>query len=543
MPPREGSKVRLIGLKNPDLNGKIGHVANYSRDGERVMISIIDGPQGLVKVKPKQIEVIEEPGGGGGGRPGMQRGHSSRRSVRRRSRDDFNDSRGKNSRGMSRERDYNGSRRNGSNSNGLRSSTMRRVGSEGNFRDNASQAASHSTHASVEVLETLRSADAMFELADTSGDGVVSQEEFEHYMKKHTDHDINMIRECFYMIDLDHNGDITRDEVRGAFLKKRRDLKGGGDDVSVSKKNFEEDLLKVSKDADALFDKADVDNSGTLTVREFELYMKRNTHHSDEAIHELFDTMDIDNDGFITREEVRKAYMEKNKEGGGKTSLMDLLGLDDDEMAEIEDDVYNMFFLSEPCSSSYWFAIATFILKLGLIIIIAIDLFTEGIFPDSSDVSFNVKLTQFLLLPVNVSVQEELITTFFVYANLKWSKEIQSLNPGASKCKYHISNVMRFIDGIAFLFINTTLMLQATQVLGAFLNFAALQFLSSIDNVALHLARDGYLSESLEQVAGDVLLMKLPKNHNDSLQVLDSILLGATYLATLVVWIVFTFVW
>ena len=101
---------------------------------------------------------------------------------------------------------------------------------------------------------------------------------------------------------------------------------------------------------------------------------------------------------------------------------------------------------------------------------------------------------------------------------------------------------MRFIDGLAFLFINTTLLLQATQVLGAFLNFAALQFLSSIDNVALHLARDGYLTESLEEVAGDVLLMKLPKNSNEKLQVLDSILLATTYIVCLVAWVMFVFV-
>ena len=110
------------------------------------------------------------------------------------------------------------------------------------------------------------------------------------------------------------------------------------------------------------------------------------------------------------------------------------------------------------------------------------------------------------------------------------------------KAKFHFANFMRFIDGLAFLFINTTLLLQATQVLSAFLNFAALQFLSSIDNVALHLARDGYLTESLETVAGDVLLMKLPKNSNEKLQVLDSILLATTYIVCLVAWVMFLFV-
>merc|ERR1711957_845941 len=98
------------------------------------------------------------------------------------------------------------------------------------------------------------------------------------------------------------------------------------------------------------------------------------------------------------------------------------------------------------------------------------------------------------------------------------------LNPGASKCKYHGANLMRFLDGLLFLCINTWLLLSATDTIGAFLNFAALGFLSSIDNQGLHLARDGYLGNSLETVAGDV-------------QMMDTLLLVLTVLATIVTWV------
>ena len=99
---------------------------------------------------------------------------------------------------------------------------------------------------------------------------------------------------------------------------------------------------------------------------------------------------------------------------------MDILGLETDDMAELEDDVYNMFFLADTCSQGFWFAIIVWILKLSLILIIALDLFDTGDFPDqSTEVSGLVKTTQFLLMPVNVAVQEELITTFYLYANLR----------------------------------------------------------------------------------------------------------------------------
>ena len=432
----EGTEVRLVGLKNPDLIGKYGRIANYVRDGERVMVKLQEGK--MVKLKPKQIEAVDDGGGGGGGGRGPPP-RQPRNSVQQSSRS---------MRSMN----------NGSNHsmNKMRQPSARSMNSD--------------MTGDAELLETLKSADAMFDIADTDGDGLLSAEEFEYYMKRHTDHDTQMIRECFMMIDKDGNGDVTRDEVREAFLQKRRDLKG--ETHTDEKKEKEDSLLSAARDADALFDKADVDGSGQISKREFEVFMKRNTTHTDDAIHKLFDSMDVDGDGYITREEVRKAYL-KQKNGDGKVSFQDLLGLKDDDMADIEDDVYNMFFLSDTFSAAFWYALMVWGLKLGLILIIAFDLYKnlniegEQLFPDNSEVPTNVRAAQFLLLPVNVAVQEELITTFFIYANLKWGKQILELNPGATKGKYHFANLMRFIDGLAFLFINTTLLLQATEVLGA----------------------------------------------------------------------------
>ena len=432
----EGTEVRLVGLKNPDLIGKYGRIANYVRDGERVMVKLQEGK--MVKLKPKQIEAVDDGGGGGGGGRGPPP-RQPRNSVQQSSRS---------MRSMN----------NGSNHsmNKMRQPSARSMNSDMTW--------------DAELMETLKSADAMFDIADTDGDGLLSAEEFEYYMKRHTDHDTQMIRECFMMIDKDGNGDVTRDEVREAFLQKRRDLKG--ETHTDEKKEKEDSLLSAARDADALFDKADVDGSGQISKREFEVFMKRNTTHTDDAIHKLFDSMDVDGDGYITREEVRKAYL-KQKNGDGKVSFQDLLGLKDDDMADIEDDVYNMFFLSDTFSAAFWYALMVWGLKLGLILIIAFDLYKnlniegEQLFPDNSEVPTNVRAAQFLLLPVNVAVQEELITTFFIYANLKWGKQILELNPGATKGKYHFANLMRFIDGLAFLFINTTLLLQATEVLGA----------------------------------------------------------------------------
>mmetsp|Transcript_27617 Transcript_27617/g.57114 ORF Transcript_27617/g.57114 Transcript_27617/m.57114 type:complete len:496 (-) Transcript_27617:155-1642(-) len=485
--PPEGSRVRLIGLKNPSLNGQVGQITGYAQGGERVMISLLDTPSpSVVKVKPKQMEVFTD---------GPRRRMASR-----------------------------------SRSNGYGNS-MRR-GLSRDLRDDASH----------ELVQLLKSADEMFEMADTSGDGVISKQEFDYYMKRNTKHSKEMIHDAFRMIDRDGDGEITMEEVRKAFLQKRREVNGksglGGGE--------EDELLMCSRDADALFERADTSGDGYLSKMEFELYMKRNTKHSDIAIRELFSMMDVDNDGFITRDEVRRVFLRQKKESGGngagieggeKMSMGELLGLDDDDMNELADDVYNMFFLSRPCGQAFWYALLIFALKTGLFVIIAIDLLTNKSFPDGSEVPLLVKCTQFLLLPVAVAIEEELIVTFFIYSNLKWSPVILELNPYAYKYKYHLGNMMRLIDGLLFLFINTSLLLQAVDILSMFLNFAALQFLQEIDNIALHLARDGYLTENLEEVANDVTLMKLPRNHNGMLQVLDSLLLFVTFVVLVVAWV------
>ena len=133
--PPVGTRVILVGLKNPNLNEQIGYIENYSRDYERVIVALEDegAPQSIVKVKPKQIEIIDEGSynngrsnsrnnGGGGGRPGLNRGQSTRSRM------------------------MNGSSRSMNRSNG---SGMRRTSSVNSFQTNG-------TDPQEELMETLR---------------------------------------------------------------------------------------------------------------------------------------------------------------------------------------------------------------------------------------------------------------------------------------------------------------------------------------------------------------------------------------------------
>ena len=108
-----------------------------------------------------------------------------------------------------------------------------------------------------------------------------------------------------------------------------------------------------------------------------------------------------------------------------------------------------------------------------------------------------------------IVTQEELITSFFIFSHLKYSPEIKRRHPGAKKwskrnllqiwllyvmdvsdksifimytlknanTEYFVAHCSRLLDGLLFLFINTCVMLlQKNDVLGLFLNFAALMW-------------------------------------------------------------------
>jgi len=210
-----------------------------------------------------------------------------------------------------------------------------------------------------------------------------------------------------------------------------------------------------------------------------------------------------------------------------------------DEEVSINDDVYNMFFLSNIGGQAFYYALYIFVLKLTLYTVLAMDTWvTEG--PEVMD--NKVLIAQFLMIPVAVAMQDDLMTTFFLIGNIKFSPALQEQNPDASNLKFHIANFGRGFDGLYSLFINFIILLKAQSVQALFLNFAALQFLQTIDNIALDLASNGYLTECLERVADNVKNAKLPRKSNPWFLVMDTVFFVTAFLILVVIWVYVNFV-
>jgi len=208
---------------------------------------------------------------------------------------------------------------------------------------------------------------------------------------------------------------------------------------------------------------------------------------------------------------------------------------EEEESHSIPNDVYTLFFVSELCGPASFYSIYVFLLKISLYSFLAIDTFRSQEFLTTTD---NLVLSaQFLMIPVAVAMQTDLIDSYQLGANVTYDHSIRKENPGATIWKYKVSTLARFLDGAYSLMVNFVVMLTAQDVLGLFLNFAALHFLQDIDNVALDLAAKGYLTEDLERKAAKAEAASLPmRRSNDFRRSLDSVFFISTLLVLIAVW-------
>jgi len=210
----------------------------------------------------------------------------------------------------------------------------------------------------------------------------------------------------------------------------------------------------------------------------------------------------------------------------------------DREYVSIHDDVYNLFFLSRVGGHAFWYSLYVFGLKMALYTFLAIDAFQNESLDQKT--GLRVLMAQFLMLPVAVAMQDDLIATYYLIANIKYCPSIRRTNPEAYEWKFNIATACRAIDGAYSLCVNFVVLVSATDVLSLFLNFAALQFLQTIDNIALELAADGYLTDRLEDVAGNVKEAELPKRSDENwLRCVDTILFVTTCVILFAFWLMF----
>lgn len=218
-----------------------------------------------------------------------------------------------------------------------------------------------------------------------------------------------------------------------------------------------------------------------------------------------------------------------------------------DERFELDEDVYALIAICPVASLPFLFAIAIVVLKL-----VVYGILISGIHPDLTQplkiLNIETTVVKFLLIPVSVAMQEDLMSAFFFFANAIYCPRMLEVSTSATKSKLYFSYILRTIDGIGSLYVNLTVMLITEETLGVFLNFAALQFLQSIDDVFYELIEKGFLGDSMEHWAVLSAKVTIARRHGDDnkrilcfrISWLDTILMVTTVVLCSIGWVIFT---
>ena len=152
------------------------------------------------------------------------------------------------------------------------------------------------------------------------------------------------------------------------------------------------------------------------------------------------------------------------------------------------------------------YALVTFLAQVVILTMILLDLIwrVSGI-GVPADIEFQVRVAQPVALVIAVWMEADILTTLELLKDQAYS----SLKPidGNAKPSYEwwfFAHFLRLLEGCYTLCISFILVAQSKEVLELFLNFAAVHFVSELDNLAFSIAYKGFLWSGLQTAAKDV---------------------------------------
>jgi hypothetical protein len=165
------------------------------------------------------------------------------------------------------------------------------------------------------------------------------------------------------------------------------------------------------------------------------------------------------------------------------------------ERLPLSEDVYAFIVACPVRSAPFWFAAYFIIVKYIIYGILLSDISNDEEYENGQ---YMVQVVKFFLIPVAVTMQDDLMTVYANIANKKYDATVMKPSKYATQTKFIIANTARLLDGLLSLGVNFGVMLMTNTILGVFLNFAALHFLQYIDNIFYELVDKGFFGDSME---------------------------------------------
>ena len=181
---------------------------------------------------------------------------------------------------------------------------------------------------------------------------------------------------------------------------------------------------------------------------------------------------------------------------------------------KFDEDIYALMFCSTPCSFYWFFCVVVFLFQLVLIAIVLFDQFFDASFanlrndkvtldlPDS--VPTTIYIGQFLAILAMMLCQTdvfEALKTIMVLFHLKEDEWLEFTHVDSQqKCRFGtimFPYLCKFLGSSLVLFSSSIIVITSDNIIDLFKDFAALQVISFVDNVAFMLAKNGFLGNKL----------------------------------------------
>mmetsp|Transcript_1498 Transcript_1498/g.2990 ORF Transcript_1498/g.2990 Transcript_1498/m.2990 type:complete len:644 (-) Transcript_1498:1480-3411(-) len=208
----------------------------------------------------------------------------------------------------------------------------------------------------------------------------------------------------------------------------------------------------------------------------------------------------------------------KGNDDSDDSSVVQELGIevlidDGKDKVALPQDIFSLFFVSPVCSVGFLYSLCCFALQMGIHFLILYNLLRDA--PEGNPlkvplrVENDVVAAQCFALLVSLVAQEDVITTLNNIP-VGYNHDILNTFGSATRIRWVISDFMRLLEGILSIMVSFIFIVQSTEVLELFANFAAMQFVSMLDNIGFSLAHYGYITNGLVRVASDVKKIRFP---------------------------------
>ena len=238
--------------------------------------------------------------------------------------------------------------------------------------------------------------------------------------------------------------------------------------------------------------------------------------------------------GDAWKEHHEPAVVEETAEGNEEDE-------EEEEPLELEEDVYSLMFIENNFSMIGWYCNVTSFMQFAIIFLFLVGVKSNNTpqnvlnIPPAADQ--NVRIAQFLALPLCVMCHEDCTTALYLLA-FKWKAEIQREHPYATKLSWYMSLTTRFVMGFLLVFMSFIQIMQATNITDLFLNLEAIVFVGNIDNFAFWLAKWGFMKDEFQAACKRIESVRLPPTKGLKRNLTRKSLMLLTYLILMFGWIV-----